>query len=240
MVLPPRRGRHGRPDDLAALGGVAAALVMDLGDERAGGIDHRQVALGGQLLDALGHAVGGEDRAGPRRDLVEFVHEDRAASPQVFHHVPVVHNFVTHIDRGPYFFSARSTISIARSTPAQKPRGCARTTRIMPLVLLQDACAMARRHDRPVESDMTCRPASATAVQQTYRPGWHRGVTSAKRTIRSRSRRRLLWQLRKQGTAGMSYKIGEPAPYYPLGNRPTRYSPSIGLAGKAIRASSRG
>src|ERR1700760_332499 len=36
---------------------------------------------------------------------------------------------------GPYFFSARSTISIARSTPAQKPRGWARTTRIMGLVL---------------------------------------------------------------------------------------------------------
>src|SRR5271166_1680342 len=32
---------------------------------------------------------------------------------------------------GPYFSSARSTISIARSTPAQKPRGWARTTRIM-------------------------------------------------------------------------------------------------------------
>src|SRR5271165_2745262 len=32
---------------------------------------------------------------------------------------------------GPYFSSARSTISIARSTPAQKPRGWANTTRIV-------------------------------------------------------------------------------------------------------------
>src|SRR5215469_4922772 len=31
---------------------------------------------------------------------------------------------------GPYFSSARSTISMARSTPAQKPRGWASTTRI--------------------------------------------------------------------------------------------------------------
>src|ERR1700737_3059542 len=32
---------------------------------------------------------------------------------------------------GPYFFKARSTISIARSTPAQKPRGWAKITRNM-------------------------------------------------------------------------------------------------------------
>ena len=32
-------------DDLAALGGVALALVVHLGDQRAGGVDHRQAAL---------------------------------------------------------------------------------------------------------------------------------------------------------------------------------------------------
>src|SRR5580693_2383050 len=47
---------------------------------------------------------------------------------------------------GPYFFRARSTISIARSTPAQKPRGWARTTRIM-LHLQRMVQRMAR--DRP-------------------------------------------------------------------------------------------
>ena len=86
-------------DDLAALGGVAAALVVHLGDQRAGRVDHRQVALGGQLLDPLGHAVGGEDRHRAGRDLVQFVDEHRAAGAQILHHVPVVHDFVTDIDR---------------------------------------------------------------------------------------------------------------------------------------------
>ena len=65
--------------DLAALGGVAPALVVHLGDQRAGGVDHRQVPLGGQLLDPLGDAMGGEDRHRAGRDLVQLVDEHRAA-----------------------------------------------------------------------------------------------------------------------------------------------------------------
>ena len=118
-------------DDLAALRGVATALVVHLRHQRTGGVDHRQVPLGGELLDPLGDAVGGEDGHRAGRDLVELIDEHRASGAQVLDHVAIMDDLVSHIDRRPYFFRARSTISIARSTPAQKPRGWARTTRIM-------------------------------------------------------------------------------------------------------------
>ena len=89
--------------DLAVLASVAAAFVMHLGDQRAGGVDHRQTALGGRLLDPLGDAVGGEDGHRAGRDLVQFVDEHRAAGAQILDDMAVVHDFVTHIDRRAVF-----------------------------------------------------------------------------------------------------------------------------------------
>ena len=89
--------------DLAALGRVAAALVVHLGDQRTGGVDHRQLPLGGQLLDPLGDPVGGEDGHRAGGDLVQFVDEHGAAGAQILHHVAVVHDFVTDIDRRAVF-----------------------------------------------------------------------------------------------------------------------------------------
>ena len=85
--------------DLAALGGVAAALVVHLGDQRAGGVDHRQLPVGGQLLDPLGDAMGREDRHRAGRDLVQLIDEHGAAGAQILHHVAVVDDFVTDVDR---------------------------------------------------------------------------------------------------------------------------------------------
>ena len=76
---------------------------MHLGDQRAGGVDHRQAALGGELLDRAGDAVGAEDGHRAGRDLVELVDEDRAAGAQILDHVAVVHDLVTHIDRRAVF-----------------------------------------------------------------------------------------------------------------------------------------
>src|SRR6516225_7640090 len=64
---------------------------------------------------------------------------------------------------GPYFFRARSTISIARSTPAQKPRGWARTTRIMGPSPNGDAAPQILAGS----PDMACRPGSGN-VRWTY------------------------------------------------------------------------
>ncbi len=89
--------------DLTPLGGVAPALVMHLGDQRAGGVDHRQAALGGQLLDTLGHAMGAEHGHRAGRHLVQLVDEHRAAGAQILDHMPVMHDLVTDIDRRTVF-----------------------------------------------------------------------------------------------------------------------------------------
>src|SRR6185436_20632385 len=52
-----------------ALGHIPLALIMDLGDQGAGGIQDRQAAGGGLLLDAAGHAMGAEDGYRQRRNL---------------------------------------------------------------------------------------------------------------------------------------------------------------------------
>ena len=85
--------------DLPPLPGVAAALVVHLGDQGAGGIDHRQPALGRQGFDALRHPVGREHGHGARRHVVQLIDEDGAAGAQVFHDIAVVHDLVTDVDR---------------------------------------------------------------------------------------------------------------------------------------------
>jgi len=85
--------------DFATGGGIAPALVVHLGNQRAGGVDYRQTALAGQFFHTLRDTVGAEDGHGARGNLVEFVDEHRAALAQILNHVPVVHDFVPHINR---------------------------------------------------------------------------------------------------------------------------------------------
>jgi hypothetical protein len=70
--------------------------------------------------------VGAEDDRAAGGHLVEFVDEHRALGAQVVADELVVHDFVAHVDRRAEFFQARSTMAMARSTPAQKPRGLAK------------------------------------------------------------------------------------------------------------------
>ena len=70
----------------------------------------------------------GEDDRRAFGHCVEFLHEHRALFLKPFNDKAVVDNFVAHIDRRAVFRRARvSTIWIARSTPAQNPRGAARS-----------------------------------------------------------------------------------------------------------------
>ena len=64
----------------------------------------------------------------PSGTSLELVDEHRAEMAQALDDVHVVHHFMTDIDRRAEQFEARSTMSIARSTPAQKPRGLASRT----------------------------------------------------------------------------------------------------------------
>jgi hypothetical protein len=89
--------------DLAPLIGIALALGMDLRDQRAGGVDDRQVAPRRLDLDRARDAMGAENGDAARRDFGELVHELRALGAQALDHVPVVHDFVADIDRRPIF-----------------------------------------------------------------------------------------------------------------------------------------
>ena len=84
----------------------------------------------GLVLDRRRHAVGAEDRDRPGRNVGDLLDEDRALGAQRLDDVLVVDDLVKDVDRRTVEASARSTISMARSTPAQKPRGFASSTRI--------------------------------------------------------------------------------------------------------------
>src|SRR5215208_7648685 len=86
-------------DQGPALGHIPLALVMDLGDQGAGGIEDGQAAGGSLFLDAAGHAMGAEDGYRLRRNLRQILNEDRALGFEAFDHVLVMHDLVPDIDR---------------------------------------------------------------------------------------------------------------------------------------------
>ena len=71
---------------------------MDLGDQRAGGIDRAQAPLGGFLAHLRGHPVGGEDHHRALGNLAGLVHEDRAALLKGADHVGVMDDLLTYVD----------------------------------------------------------------------------------------------------------------------------------------------
>src|SRR4030095_12250616 len=94
-------GMAGMPDQYqgTALGHVPLALIVDLGDQRAGGIEDRQAAGGRLFLDAAGDANGHEDGYRPGRDFRQVLDENRALGLQAFDHVLVMHDLMPDIDR---------------------------------------------------------------------------------------------------------------------------------------------
>ena len=84
--------------DRVALAGELDGLAMDLGDERAGGVDRLQVAALGVGVDGRRDAVGAEDRDRALGDRVaELLDEDRAAVAQLLDDVLVVHDLLAHV-----------------------------------------------------------------------------------------------------------------------------------------------
>ena len=78
---------------------VARNFHMHLGDERTGGVEHREPAPRGFVFHRRRHAVRGENDRGAVGHLVELVDEHRAELAQTLDHVHVVHHFVPHVDR---------------------------------------------------------------------------------------------------------------------------------------------
>ncbi len=72
---------------------------MDLGDQRAGGVDDLQIALLGLLAHRRRNAVRAEDHARALGNFAQFFDKNRAGLPQFVHHVPVVDDLFTNIYR---------------------------------------------------------------------------------------------------------------------------------------------
>ena len=85
--------------DRVAVGGEAAGRDVDLGHQRAGGVDRAQPASGGVLVHRRGDSVGGEDDHLALRHLGLLLDEDRAALGQLLDHVLVVDDLLAHVDR---------------------------------------------------------------------------------------------------------------------------------------------
>ena len=86
-------------DDRVALLGELPRLDVDLGHQRAGGVDRPQPARRRVLVDRRGDAVGGEDDELALGDLGLLLDEDRAPLRQLLDHVLVVDDLLAHVDR---------------------------------------------------------------------------------------------------------------------------------------------
>ena len=86
-------------EDVAALLDEPLGLAVDLGDERAGGVEEIEPARARGRRDRLGDAVGGEDHRHAVRHLVEIGDEHRALRLQTVDDELVVNDFVADVDR---------------------------------------------------------------------------------------------------------------------------------------------
>ena len=86
-------------DDLAALGDIALAFDMDLGDQGTSGVEHGQVAVGGVGLHRLGHAMGTEYGPGTGGDFGQILDEDGPHTLQALDHIAVMNDLMADIDR---------------------------------------------------------------------------------------------------------------------------------------------
>ena len=85
--------------NVVVLASEALGLVVHLGDQWAGRVDHLEVAGGGRLVDGRGHAVRREHHDGSLGHFVRLVDEYRSGLGQGLHDMPVVHDLVAHVHR---------------------------------------------------------------------------------------------------------------------------------------------
>ena len=85
--------------DVVALVGEPHRFLVHLGDQRAGGVDHPQVAVLRLGVDRWRHPVRGEHHQRTFGHLIRLVDEDRAPLLQGGHHMLVVHDLLAHVDR---------------------------------------------------------------------------------------------------------------------------------------------
>ena len=88
-------------DDRVSVGREAAGLDVDLGHQRAGGVDRPQLALGCVVVDGRRDAVGREDDHLALRDLGLLLDEDRPPLRELLDDVLVVDDLLADVDGGP-------------------------------------------------------------------------------------------------------------------------------------------
>src|SRR3546814_6021866 len=86
-------------DHFTAFSRIELDLDMDLGDQRAGRIEDRQLALARLLTHRLRNAVRRENASRTFRHFIDFLDEHRALGAQTLDDETVMHDFMTHIDR---------------------------------------------------------------------------------------------------------------------------------------------
>ena len=86
-------------DNFKALLGITLPLLVHLGDQRTGGVKHRQTASMGDIRNRLGDTVRTENRNGPIRYFIQFLDESRALGGEIRDHPLVVHDLMAHINR---------------------------------------------------------------------------------------------------------------------------------------------
>jgi hypothetical protein len=84
-------------DQRAPGGHILAPLHVNLGDERAGRVQHVEAARFRVAFDRLGDAMRAENRHGALGHFIEFFDETRAFLTQIVDHVAIVDNFVAHV-----------------------------------------------------------------------------------------------------------------------------------------------
>jgi hypothetical protein len=88
-------------DDRVPVFGKFDCLPVDLGHQRAGGVDGLEAAAFGVGMNRRRDPVGREDGRGALRDrVVELVDEDRPAPPELLDDVLVVDDLLADVDRG--------------------------------------------------------------------------------------------------------------------------------------------
>ena len=85
--------------DRVPLRGELLRLDVDLGDERAGGVDRIQPSRRGAGVNARGHAVGREHHRRAGWDLSLRLNEHGSALAELLHDVLVVDDLLAHVDR---------------------------------------------------------------------------------------------------------------------------------------------
>ena len=109
-------------DQLVTLGRVLAPMVMHFADQWAGCIEDLQLTVTGLVFHFACDAVGAENRHGAERHGVEFVDKQGALVLQLLDYLPIVDDFMAHIDRSSeQLQSALDGIDCPHDTCAKAP-----------------------------------------------------------------------------------------------------------------------